>query len=115
MVADQTTSTGAAVLQVTLYWAAEERPGTEYVAFVHLVGATGMVAQDDSIPATGTLPTSWWRPGIWIVDVHQVPMPPTHTREDLKVEVGLYRSDNQERLAVLNPTGRPIDDVVILP
>lgn len=115
MVADQTTSTGDAVLQVTLYWTAEERPGTEYVAFVHLVGATGMVAQDDSIPATGTLPTSWWRPGIWIVDVHQVPMPPTHTREDLKVAVGLYRSDNQERLAVLNPTGRPIDDVVILP
>ncbi len=115
IVADQTTSAGDAVLPVTLYWTAEESPGAEYVAFVHLVGATGIVAQDDSVPATGTLPTSWWRPGIWIADVHQVPMPSTHSREECEVVVGLYRSDNQERLVVLDPAGRPIDDAVILP
>ncbi len=98
------------ILQVTLVWSALEKPQADYRVFVHIEGVTGIVAQDDSIPSAGTLPTSWWRAGDWIVDEHTIPMPSPYDQEQIKV--GLY--DDQKRLGVLNSTGRVSDNAIIL-
>ncbi len=102
---------GGAGLEVILHWTTEQNLDAEYVVFVHIVDESGIVAQDDSIPAAGTLPTSWWRPGDLIVDAHSLEGydPERHT-----VIAGLYGRDSRARLAVLDPAGRVVGDAVTL-
>jgi hypothetical protein len=101
-------------LQVVLCWTAEERLEADYIAFVHVAGEAGIVAQDDSVPGAGTLPTGWWRPSDWFVDTHIIPMPSRFDPTVHEVLVGLYRSDNRERLALVDPVGRVVGDAVAL-
>jgi len=100
--------------RITLYWTTEKKLAPEYTIFVHIEDAAGIVAQDDSTPAAGTLPTSWWRPGDWIVDTHLISMPSPYNPDQHNIVVGLYRNDNRERLAVLDPAGRIVGDAVTL-
>ena len=101
-------------LHLTLYWTTAQELDADYIVFVHLVNAAGIVAQDDALPAAGALPTSWWRPGNWIVDQHIIALPSSYNPEKHQVLVGLYQSDNRERLAVLDPAGHPVRDAVVL-
>jgi 4-amino-4-deoxy-L-arabinose transferase-like glycosyltransferase len=99
-------------LQVVLTWGAAERPELDYQIFVHVRGTAGVVAQDDSGPADGTLPATWWRPGDWIVDRHALALPTPYDPERQTIAVGLYH--NEERLKVLDSVLPVSDDAVIL-
>lgn len=58
-------------MQVNLYWQAIATPKQDYTVFVQLLDPGGhLVAQSDSQPASGRLPTSYWDPGEKIVDEH---------------------------------------------
>jgi len=60
-------------LEVTLYWRADHPLGRDYTVFVQLLDSTGrLVAQADSPPARGSLPTSLWIPGELIADKHSL-------------------------------------------
>jgi 4-amino-4-deoxy-L-arabinose transferase-like glycosyltransferase len=48
---------------LTVYWRARAEPREDYTVFAHLVGAPGLVSQDDAQPARGSYPTSRWQRG----------------------------------------------------
>jgi hypothetical protein len=84
--------------QLILFWRADSSPTADYTVFVHLLDHAGnLVAQFDSPPASGAYPTSLWDPGEIIADERSLTdLPPGH----YTLQVGLYRSDTSERLAV---------------
>lgn len=62
--------------QVTLLWQALAPVDRDYTVSVRLVAADGRrLAQHDGWPAAGLLPTSQWRPGEYVRDVHQLALP----------------------------------------
>jgi len=89
------------VLPVTLYWRAGAETGVPYWAFLHLVDGSGrIVAQHDSPPAGGTLPTDIWVTGEVVADRHEIALPPDLAPGSYTLRVGLYRPDSFERLPV---------------
>ena len=81
-----------------MYWLADIPPTADYTVFVHLLDPAGnLVTQFDSPPAAGAYPTSLWDPGEIVAD--------ERTLKDLApgryiLQIGLYRPDTGERLAV---------------
>jgi hypothetical protein len=106
------------LLQVTLEWRAAPEPTTrpDLTVFVHLLDSDGrLAAQEDDPPAAGYLPTSSWRPGQVVYDLHAIPIPSTATGPFPTLEIGLYRPTTGERLAVVGPAGTPSGDAVRAP
>lgn len=97
-------------LTVSLEWTADSKLAAEYKVFVHVLASDGMVAQADSFPAQGTLPTTWWRPGDWVIDVYKISLSTTNSIAVHQIRIGLYRNDDLTRLAVLDSEGQPIGD-----
>lgn len=100
-------------LTVTLHWLADVTVTQSYTAFVHVLDPTGkLVAQHDGQPADGRFPTSFWRPGDHIADVHVITLPPGLAPGGYSLEIGLYNSLTLQRLA---PTTGEAEQVVMLP
>jgi 4-amino-4-deoxy-L-arabinose transferase-like glycosyltransferase len=99
-------------VEVSLVWTATGPVGADALVFAHLVDEVGLVGQLDGSPAEGTLPTQWWRPGDQVVDRRLIEVPGRGVTGRLQVVVGLYRSDNGERLAVIDSDGRLLGDSV---
>lgn len=101
-------------LTLTLCWRAEDRPETDYVAFVHLVDRTGnLVAQADGPPQGGLYPTSWWEDGDEVADVRRMALPADAGAGRLDLVVGLYRWETMERLPIRAADGTPMPDRAI--
>jgi hypothetical protein len=105
---------GADGVWVDLVWTTATPVDRDYLVFAHLVDQTGLVDQADGPPAAGTLPTSWWRPGDQIVDRRLIEVPPTDVADRPQVVLGLYRSDNGDRLSVIDAAGQPQGDSITL-
>ena len=103
-------------VDVTLNWAATSTPTQDYVAFVHLwqPGDPSPLAQEDSQPRAGWYPTSVWRAGDLIPDVHTLRLPADLPPGVYPLWAGLYRPDDGTRLAAFGPDGRLPDDLVPL-
>ncbi len=87
-------------LTVTLYWQAERAPETDYTVFVHLLDEEGnRVAQHDGPPRGGEYPTSWWRAGERVSDVH-VLLSECWEGGPFYLQVGMYHPESLERLPV---------------
>ena len=93
-------------LTVDLLWRAEAAAAESVVVFVHLLGETynpataGPVwAGHDSPPAMGGCPVVLWRPGDSIVDRHILAIDPAAPSGRYRVEVGVYRAADGERLS----------------
>ncbi|MDW8054979.1 MAG: glycosyltransferase family 39 protein [Anaerolineae bacterium] len=98
---------------VTLAWRAL-RPVTEALGvFVHVLHNGQLLAQADSAPGQGYLPTYFWRPGDVIRDTLTVRVP--RERAPLVIAVGMYRYADLRRLSVFTPQGAPHGDSVIIP
>jgi hypothetical protein len=92
---------GPEAVQVTLRWSADPVPDTDYAVFLHLVDpqvGDQLMAQGDAPPLNGRWPTSLWRPGIVLDDVHTVPLPPGLRPGSYDLLVGLYDPVTGERL-----------------
>ncbi len=88
----------AAEVDLNLFWQALAQPPHAYTVFVHVAGADGRpVGQQDSMPVRDQLPTSCWRPGEYVGDLHSIPLV-AGARGPFKVEVGLYRGESGARL-----------------
>ncbi len=100
-------------LHVTLRWRAAEPAAADYTAFVQLLQDGQPVVQDDDPPGTRYLPTSWWRPGDVIVGQHTL-----ETYQDgqpgQQVIVGLYEWPTMNRLSVLDESGQPHSNYIVL-
>ncbi|HLF27857.1 MAG TPA: 6-pyruvoyl-tetrahydropterin synthase-related protein [Anaerolineae bacterium] len=83
----------------TLTWKSRAVVAEDYTVFAHLINTDETPASaNDAQPRGGLYPTSFWSPGEEIVDERSwsVSLAPGHYR----LEVGLYRLDTGERLAV---------------
>jgi hypothetical protein len=96
---DLEAGSGGEGLVLSLYWQALAPVERNYTVFVHLVDAAGeILAQGDGPPLAGGYPTSYWRPGEVVVDVHDVEF--DGSREGARLLVGLYTLDDGRRLPV---------------
>ena len=98
---DQLTVKRTEPLSVTLVWrAGNAAVAASYTAFVQLIGASGqLIAQSDAIPAQDTRPTTSWRPGEYIVDMHEVIFHADASPGPATLIVGLYDAQTGTRVA----------------
>jgi hypothetical protein len=81
---------------VQLTWQALRQPTASYTVFVHALDGSGRVAaQHDGIPADGSFPTTLWRPGDVVTDVHHLDGTPAVGG---RLEIGLYTTPDLGRL-----------------
>jgi uncharacterized membrane protein len=94
---------GDSRLRVILHWTAlEAMPGYLAVS-VRLVAPDGrVVAQEDSWPGRGALPTPLWEMGRSIRDVHYLDLPAEGLPEQLDLRVIVYAADTLEPIAPAN-------------
>ena len=101
-------------LPVTLYWRAEQEMHASYKAFVQLIGADGVLAQVDAVPAGWRRPTTGWVSGEVIVDPYDLPVPAGAPPARYQLIVGMYDEATLQRLAVLDASGKTVGDHVSL-
>jgi hypothetical protein len=84
-----------------LVWQASAPIAGRYKISVQLLDARNQViAQHDSEPGGGSLPTDTWLPGQAISDNHAVVIPPGTPPGDYRVAVAIYDPDNSQRLVI---------------
>ncbi len=90
------------VATVTVRWRALAPDARDYSIFIHLVSHDGLtVAQTDTMPGDGLLPTSQWTPGQAYTEAYQVHIPATaYTPDQAHWAVGLYDFAAGQRLPV---------------
>ena len=102
-------------LRLLLYWQADATPEADYTVFVHIVDGSGaLVTQKDNMPREDTFPTTHWKPGELIDDLHLVPLPPDLPAGEYQVVIGLYDWQTGERLPVHSPSSEEIPDGAIV-
>ncbi len=84
-------------IQTTLIWTTLRETSQSYTAFVHLLDQNGqLLAQHDGIPVGGTRPTTTWRAGETLLDVHDLVVP-EGAQGSGRLIVGLYDSETLDR------------------
>jgi len=92
-------------LHVTLYWQSLAEMDQDYTVFVHLVDQAGRIySQHDRQPAAGLYPTSKWKEGEVIEDVHLIDVPADIPTGRYSLQVGLYLFSTMERLQISSGT-----------
>jgi hypothetical protein len=86
--------------ELMLVWQAGEMPSeVSYTVFAQLLNADGrVIAQSDSLPASGARPTTGWREGEYIEDGHTLTYNELAEPGEMTLIVGLYDSTNNQRL-----------------
>jgi len=96
-------------LSVTLYWQALRPIEIGYHVFTHVAMPSGqVVAQQDGVPRQGAYPTDLWQTGEVVADTYLVTVDPAVAPSQYELEVGMYRLENQKRLAVTDDAGQPV-------
>lgn len=91
-----------------LFWATETPLSEDYHVFAHLSTPVGrLVTQHDGPPAAGSVATSHWPPGEWVLDTRTLTLPTDLPSGDYVLDVGLYRLEDGRRLGagLRLPTG----------
>ncbi|HOR01104.1 MAG TPA: glycosyltransferase family 39 protein [Anaerolineae bacterium] len=101
-------------LRVRLVWQAAEPPAIDYVAFVHVVRGGAMLGQHDGPPAGGALPSTAWRAGDQVVDVHEIDLSAPYDPTSDRVIAGLYDPATVTRLRVIESRVPTQDDAVLV-
>ncbi len=85
---------------VTVIWQALQPMRDDYSVFVHLVNAEGLtIAQADTMPGGGLLPTSQWTPGQTRAERYAVTIPAAaYTPDRGHWAVGMYDHNTGQRL-----------------
>ncbi|HEX2171773.1 MAG TPA: hypothetical protein VHL09_04955, partial [Dehalococcoidia bacterium] len=103
-------------LAVTLQWRAAEPPRADFTVFVQLLDEAGrLVAQSDSYPRGGALPTSAWLPGETVRDTHRLTLPPDLPPGRYRLIAGLYQLPTGQRLPLPDGGDTAEIDVVSWP
>ncbi|MCL6431633.1 MAG: hypothetical protein K6V36_12365, partial [Anaerolineae bacterium] len=109
-------------LHLRLYWQAVGPISEEYTVFTHLLGPQEhMSAQKDSVPVSGTRPTTSWAKGEVIVDDYDLVVRDDAPAGTHCLEIGLYEPQSGRRLPLLDAAGREqgdnirVDAITVLP
>jgi hypothetical protein len=104
-----------AALQLSLLWQALGTTNEDYTVFVHLLDENDrIIGQEDSQPAYGTYPTSRWKEGELVTDPHTVWTDLQAPLGLYRIELGLYLLRDMERLHLVDSSGRPVADRLII-
>jgi hypothetical protein len=96
-------------LPVELIWFTRERPTGDYTIFLHLRDPSEKtLAQVDSMPGRGSIPTSRWRAGDYIHDRYQLHVPADAPAGEYKIAIGMYARDWQDRLPIAGASGQAL-------
>ncbi|GAG39043.1 unnamed protein product, partial [marine sediment metagenome] len=99
--------------RVVLCWKALQPLPADYTVFVHLLDASGaLVGTGDGPPMQGAFPTSMWRPGDVVLDVHRLVSVVGEGEMGQHVTVGLYKLEGGSRLPAYIG-GVPIPDAAV--
>jgi hypothetical protein len=102
-------------LNLTLTWQALAPMDEDYTVFVHLLDEGDHIwGQEDIAPVRGTHPTSAWTEAEVVVDPHTIWTNQEAPLGLYRVEVGLYLLRTMERLQLLDASGSPVDDRLII-
>ena len=95
---------------VTVVWQALTPIRDDYSVFVHLVNEEGLtIAQADTMPGGGLLPTSQWTPGQTRAERYAVTIPAAaYTPDRGRWVVGLYDHNTGERLPLRLVSADPV-------
>ncbi len=100
-------------VEVVTYWHVNALYNREATMFTHMLTgdpARPVLAQQDSLD----VPSYYWLPGDAFAQVHRFKIPADARPGAYPLEVGLYTSDDQKRLPVLDAARSPIGDHVII-
>lgn len=101
---------------LTLYWQSLAPFHADYTVFTHLLGnpdpASGgpLWTGHDGQPNGGHYPTTAWRPGEVIVDIHPLNLPAEVPPGEYPLEAGLYLLSTMTRLSATDAAGHPLPD-----
>jgi hypothetical protein len=85
--------------EITLYWHALAPLSVNYTVSVRARAADGrLIAQQDSWPVQGLLPTSQWRQGDYVTDIHTLDISNLDVEQIDNFEVVVYNSETGETL-----------------
>jgi len=102
-------------INLKLYWQPETPITTRYKVFAQLLTADNtLVAQSDSVPATGERPTTGWLPGEIITDPHRLNLISDLPQGNYHIIVGLYNPVDGQRVPMLNEAGETIADAIFV-
>jgi hypothetical protein len=86
-------------LELALYWQPLRDLDADYTSFVHLLDVEGRkVAQSDQRAGGVYYPTSLWRPGERLVDLHRLVLPLALGSSPHTLVIGFYRQPSLEQL-----------------
>ena len=89
------------ILQLTLFWKAQQKPSARYKVFVQLLdSANHIVGQLDSEPGGNLLPTDIWQPGQVVTDRYGILIQPGTPPGEHRLIAGMYSLSTGERLPV---------------
>ena len=99
-----------------LYWRSLGPINTSYTIFVHLLDEHQQIrGQADSVPGTGTLPTTGWIPGEYLQDSYAFQIQKDAPPGSYHLEVGVYDADTGSRLPVRPDGDTENTDHIIIP
>ena len=89
-------------LALRLYWLTLKAPAGDYKVFSHLVASDDStpIAQVDAMPLDNSFFTSRWDPGELVLDQQEVSIPADAKPGAYELEIGLYRPQGMQNLAV---------------
>lgn len=101
-----------AAVTLGLYWRATGTPKEDYTVFTHLIGPDGdLHGQHDGYPQDGAFPTTLWRKGDIVRDMHRLPIEPSAPSGNYRIRVGLYLLSTMQRLPIVKE-GTALGDYV---
>lgn len=102
-------------LRLTLYWQAISEMDTSYTVFNHLIDDEDRFwGQKDGIPGNGSLPTSSWIAGEYVIDEYEIPVQEDTPPGEYLIETGMYNLATMARLRVFDAEGRETGDRILL-
>jgi hypothetical protein len=112
---DKTEVKAGETIEVALYWRAQKKMAEDYTVFVHLVDEEGTIwGQHDSQPVNGYYPTSFWDQDEVVKDEHALVIGEDTPPGEYRIEVGMYRLADGQRLAIVDQDGQVLDDKAML-
>jgi 4-amino-4-deoxy-L-arabinose transferase-like glycosyltransferase len=99
-------------IAVTVYWRALQAIDRDYSVFVHLLGSADiLLAQRDTYPGRGLMPTSTWIPGQAFGDTIMLTVPRNaYAPDTAQIELGVYDFTTGQRLPATAVDGKALGD-----
>lgn len=101
-------------VELTLYWQSLAPMDEDYSIGLALLDADRRVlAQRNSYPGHGMLPTRLWRAGQTIRDTYWVPVPASAPAPSLaQIQVSFFRRETKRDLAAVDPNGNAVTPII---